>query len=587
MKTKINQIDGLDNVISDLEYKEVTIVGSQIRVVQESASMIIKFRLTAPITGAITISTDAGVTSIALKDGEGNDVTELQAGLHEVAYVTPFFILRSAGGLQKFYGDGSDGIIPNLNTATSAPNGGTVANLWDMNAGTVFTTGTLSSASDQILFEIDFGKTTIINGASLGFSMILFNSSISVGTRNVQSQYWDGATWVNLGTSPDVATTTPAALSMAIGVSFVVTSKIRILLKAGGSNCTFSCQGVGVNRISEAQTALVWRIIEPSTLNGGAVVKQYTSYTLPVGYEHTVQNPCQGLVIYSQGDITVNGIIDISQKAGLAPNGNIIPMLVTDFKSFDPYGIQKFYELTTKLQVLKGGAGGNGGYGGGYSGATGRQTSVGIGGAGRQNLGGFGGGGSGGNSNNNIGGVGGSVINSEIGGAKLDSLGSASTNTTMSGRNGYNGSGANGGLQATNGGFSSGGSGFAYGGGSGASGGSSGASSSSTTSDSQYAGGFLMLISSGNISNSGTIRANGGTGSNGSNGTGSAAGGGGGGGGAGGGVIALAHKGTYTNTGTIQVNGGTGGTGGAGVGTGEAGGTGTAGGVGTVADIQL
>ena len=329
MKTKIKQIDGLQEYINDNEYRVATVVGTQIRLANESPSMTMKFYLNTPVSGGnITISTDGGATSIALKDGEGNAVTELDAGLKEVAYVTPFFILRSAGGLKEFFGDGSDGTIPDLNVVTTAPNGGTVANLWDMNAGTVFTTGTLSSASDQVVFSMDFGKPYLIHPIS-GTGFQTYSTSISTGTaRNLSLEYSsDGISWTSVGTSS--ATTTPADKDIG-NITTIPYRYWRLVLQAGGSSCTLTIQGVTINKIpTDTQTTKIFRILEPSTLNGAAVIKQYTTYTLPVGYEHTTQNPCQGLIIYSQGNATINGILDMSQKAGLAPNGNTIPMLIT------------------------------------------------------------------------------------------------------------------------------------------------------------------------------------------------------------------------------------------------------------------
>lgn len=65
-----------------------------------------------------------------------------------------------------------------------------------------------------------------------------------------------------------------------------------------------------------------------SVLNGGVVVKQYKSINIPSGTTITVSNPCQGLILYSQGDVIIDGTIDMSKKAGIAPNGNVIPMLI-------------------------------------------------------------------------------------------------------------------------------------------------------------------------------------------------------------------------------------------------------------------
>ena len=197
----------------------------------------------------------------------------------------------------------------------------------------------------------------------------------------------------------------------------------------------------------------------------------------------------------------------MSKKAGLAPNGNIIPMVISKYL-IDGTGtgkaIDKFLQLTTKLAAIKGGAGGNGGYGGGYSGSTGRQSSVGIGGAGRINQGGFGGGGSGG-ANITPGGIGGSIAYAEIGGGQIP----ASARSMAGLVNGINGIGGIGNNRLTTT-LSSQVSGIARG----AGGGGTGSGSAFNTADTEYAGGFLLIIAHGNITiNSGAyLKANGGAG---------------------------------------------------------------------------
>ena len=700
-------------------------------------------------------------------------------------------LVNQAGGIQNFFGDGSDGTIPVLSAITTAPNGGTVANLWDMNAGTVFTTNALTTA-DQVLFSIDCGTPIIIPSTSYQFW--LQQAAISAGAnRTVQVQYSDDNTvWTSSGASGLMLATTPAS-----GATSSTTSgphrHWRLVLLAGGSACTFTCQGVIFSAIStDTQTTKAWNIVFPSALNGPAVVKQFSSLTLPVGYSMTVENPCQGLIIYCQGEAVINGTVDMSQKAGLAPNGNIIPMPITkkatitsktssllhfdnnitdangrtwtnngtatfdatnkkfgshaislngtnqwidtpvsdDFSfgqddftidfwmrpttvgtgvyvmsdadntsgnaSFTilrrssnkialsvsgypeilsttllsintwyhvaavrnkgigylyingmmegyasspnskrnlakftigrvgeysanyfagqidefrvvkgkamytanfsvpvaeytytatytdtPKTLEKYLQLTTVLQPLRGGYGGNGGYGGGYSGSTGRQTGVGVGGGGRINAGGFGGGGSSGALGylSKTGAIGGSILFSEIGGGKL-TVGIHSGSTYGMPIDGINGSGAIAPYQ-TGGNSNSGNVGKANGGGTGGTGGAYGVNSSAST-DSQYAGGFICLISGGNISGSGTLKADGGAGSAGTNGAGANTGGGGSGAGSGGGVIAEYYKGTNTFAGTRSVAGGTAGTAGTGTSTGEAGGAGTSGSLGTI-----
>ena len=52
----------------------------------------------------------------------------------------------------------------------------------------------------------------------------------------------------------------------------------------------------------------------PSTLNGDMVVKNYKSLNIAEGQTLTVANQCRGLLLYVDGDCTIDGIIDMSLK---------------------------------------------------------------------------------------------------------------------------------------------------------------------------------------------------------------------------------------------------------------------------------
>lgn len=95
MKTKINQIDGLDLV---LQYQEATVVASDIQV-EQVGTLPIKFKLLADVSGTVTVN------GLPLKDTDGVAVTSLENGLYEVVYDTGFFTLKSSGGsLESIYG---------------------------------------------------------------------------------------------------------------------------------------------------------------------------------------------------------------------------------------------------------------------------------------------------------------------------------------------------------------------------------------------------------------------------------------------------------------------------------------------------
>ena len=53
-----------------------------------------------------------------------------------------------------------------------------------------------------------------------------------------------------------------------------------------------------------------------STLDGERVVKHYNNLTVNVGHTLTVSNRCKGLILYVNGTLTLNGIIDMSTKGG-------------------------------------------------------------------------------------------------------------------------------------------------------------------------------------------------------------------------------------------------------------------------------
>ena len=325
-----------------------------------------------------------------------------------------------------------------------------------------------------------------------------------------------------------------------------------------------------------------------ATADASSVIKQYTSFTLNAGHTLTVNKRCRGLFIFCQGNVTINGTIDMNGRCGKVSKTNSVQRLLQV-----PVGVYV-------LDVPFGGNGGNGGSGG-AGGDSGGSYTGGPGGAGGTGAAGvwFGGGiagpaGGGGSGaaysvNGNTGGA--------AGGNNMDlAIGSGGS----AGATGGNFSGGGGASRAWYSGRYSGGGG----GGSGVNGGARGTSYGGCTagdSGGGLGGGLIVIVCKGNlaIGSTGIVRANGLPGGNGGNGgdaegaDSSGGGGGGGQGGGGGGVIVLAHRGAYSNAGTIQVNGGSygaGGTYGAGKGTGDpgvVGSNGTAGTAGTIVAAQL
>lgn len=100
------------NFSTQYEYQTPTVVSQEIQVSKPSDSAIIKFKLSASVSGgAITISTDGGSTSLPLVEEDGTTaVTSLDIGIYEVVYATSFFILKSKGAKEAIYGkrDGTE-----------------------------------------------------------------------------------------------------------------------------------------------------------------------------------------------------------------------------------------------------------------------------------------------------------------------------------------------------------------------------------------------------------------------------------------------------------------------------------------------
>lgn len=289
------------------------------------------------------------------------------------------------------------------------------------------------------------------------------------------------------------------------------------------------------------------------------VIKQYRSFVLN-NHIYTVDKRCRGVIIYVQGDAVINGTIDLSNKAAVAPLEECLPLIfpIGPVTSLHP---GKAVDPKAKFQLVPALIGGRGGRGGdGKAGNSSDYLVDTLGGKG--GLGspaGWFGGGRGGA------GGGGGYYNSSTtkyyGGNAKDwigpgDLGGNGGNSRSSAGNGNDavGIGAAGGA----GGSPGGGKGGSSINGGGASGGGGGRSDTLYwgKDGTNHGGGTLVLVVGGNLTINGTINLSGGDGQNGGDGYTNGSGGGGGGGGAGGGVFLALVKGKYENFGTINVNGG-------------------------------
>ena len=310
----------------------------------------------------------------------------------------------------------------------------------------------------------------------------------------------------------------------------------------------------------------------PSTTDGNAVVKQYSSINIDFGDTVTVQNRCKGLIIYCQGDCTIDGVLTMNAK-GAGPGAPTSPVPASglrwawkkDGASDGPFNLSDFPlaslgsaasaitnpgafgepEVVSVVSVKSGGAGSTNVSGGdrpwpAVSNRHGGTATNGTGGGGAGV--GYNPGGNGGTGNCwGGGGGGGGAGAGGSGNPGGDASGTAGGNGGAGPEGGRVGGGGGAGAPPGNGGPD--------GDGSGANGGAG-------------VGGLLCLFVGGNltVSSSGQITSHGSAG-----GDAAPPGGGsncGGGGGSGGGRIIIVHAGTYTNNGVVSVTGGEGGGGG-------------------------
>lgn len=304
--------------------------------------------------------------------------------------------------------------------------------------------------------------------------------------------------------------------------------------------------------------------------DGDMVVKQYTSVNIDSGDTVTTDQPCRGLFILSQGDVTIDGTLTMRNRGAFADptasggsdsnavdsNGLRFPFLTSGGSSsltvadtlLNGCGttarsvIANFRTLAsngTILTVVRQGANGGAGRatGGGntsYDGASGYSGSTGQ----------SGGGGSGGANYNGTSGAGayGSCFSGGSGGGSVDNNGSVTSGANWGGAGGNSGT--------SHSACGSGGAGNPKGN----EADTTGSIDTVQATEGNGTGGLIIIVAKGNVTigSSGKITAEGGrsdhsVGANDWLSTG---------GGAGGGNIIIAYKGTYTNNGTVTANGG-------------------------------
>lgn len=281
-----------------------------------------------------------------------------------------------------------------------------------------------------------------------------------------------------------------------------------------------------------------------STQDGDMVVKNYTSLTINTDKTLTVSNRCKGLLIYVDGDCTINGTLTMTARggnvdpvaAGVSVNGLRYPVLKTGQNdTLDATDLAGCGAAAVAAAAKQPGVNGNGKVftlpragAAGASIGSGRINGVtGTAGSGGQT----GGGGSGGS---------------------YDGTGGSGAAGTCFGGGGGGGGGLNGsgGNAVVNGG--AGGAGYGPGGAAGGGAGNPGGAGVGGDPGEAGIGGLLILIVKGNL----TVASGAVISSNGKNGGASCHASGGA---TGGGTILILYGGTLSNAGTIQSNGGIGG----------------------------
>jgi len=159
--------------LADYAYQTPTIVGTQIQITRQSDTKRLYIYLDADLTGgAITISLDAGDTSLPLKDIEGNALTELSKGFVEVVDNTTFFTLRPrGGGLDDFFGDGSDGDLDTTGNVT-----------YSVTADTGYCVKQFKSV------KINTGHTVTVNNACRGLIFLVQGDCTIQGTLDMSKK---------------------------------------------------------------------------------------------------------------------------------------------------------------------------------------------------------------------------------------------------------------------------------------------------------------------------------------------------------------------------------------------------------------
>ena len=68
--------------------------------------------------------------------------------------------------------------------------------------------------------------------------------------------------------------------------------------------------------------AYTWNVTNPNGHDGDMVLRQYSSFNLSSGNTLTANNDCRGVMIFVDGDATINGTITVVGAYGGTPADN-------------------------------------------------------------------------------------------------------------------------------------------------------------------------------------------------------------------------------------------------------------------------
>ncbi len=173
-------------------------------------------------------------------------------------------------------------------------------------------------------------------GAMTGFSGLTVGSSYYLGST-------DGAI---IGTFPTV---NPVYVGVALASDTLFVDPFGVT-KSWSSSGNY--WGNGSDGVLNASANVSF----PVATDGEVVVKQYTSLTINENITVTTANRCRGLVIYVNGDATINGTLSMSQRGA-----NVNPTLAD---SIPPEGIQIIRKKSGSNETLAGSVLGGVGLGG-------------------------------------------------------------------------------------------------------------------------------------------------------------------------------------------------------------------------------